>query len=56
MIRKNIKEYGPNFKLSQQELNDDVEIGDVITTNQGLRIKCVGKTSTGEPIWDKCRF
>ena len=32
------------------------EVGDVVTTDQGMRIKCVGKTSTGEPIWDKCKF
>lgn len=56
MVRKNIKERRDCVRLSQQELNDDIEIGDVITTEQGLRIKCVGKTSTGESIWDKCRF
>ena len=54
MIRKNIKE--PAIRLTQQQFNEDVEIGDVITTDEGLRIKCVGKTFTGEPIWDKCRF
>jgi hypothetical protein len=57
MIRKNIKEHRePRARMSQRELNDDIEIGDVITTDEGLRIKCVGRTSNGEPIFDKCRF
>lgn len=57
MIRKNIKEHRePRVRMSQRELNDDIEIGDVITTDEGLRIKCVGRTSNGEPIFDKCRF
>ena len=57
MIRKNIKEHRePRVRLSQQELENDIEIGDVITTEEGLRIKCVGRTSNGEPIFDKCRF
>ena len=56
MVRKNIKEHRECVRLSLQELNEDIEIGDVVTTDQGLRIKCVGKTSTGEPIWDKCKF
>ena len=57
MIRKNIKERRePRVRMSQRDLNDDIEIGDVITTDEGLRIKCVGITSNGEPIFDKCRF
>lgn len=57
MIRKNIKERRePRVRMSQRVLNDDIEIGDVITTDEGLRIKCVGITSNGEPIFDKCRF
>ena len=57
MVRKNIKEHRePRARMTQRELNDDIEIGDVITTDEGLKIKCVGRTSTGEPIFDKCRF
>ena len=55
MLRKNLKEHREH-RVRIAQLDDDVEIGDVITTKEGMRIKCVGRTSNGEPIFDKCRF
>ena len=55
MVRKNIKEHR-DTRVRLAQLEDDVEIGDVIKTEDGMRLKCVGRTSTGETIFDKCRF
>ena len=37
--------------MTQEELNDAIEIGEVIETDKGEKLKCVGKEN-GEPLFE----
>lgn len=37
--------------MTQEELDNSIEIGDVIETDKGEKLKCVGKEN-GVPMWE----
>ena len=40
--------------MTQEELNNSIEVGDIIETDQGEMLKCVGKEN-GEPIFEEVK-
>ena len=38
--------------MTQEELENSIEVGDVIETNLGEKLKCVGKEN-GVPMWEQ---
>ena len=37
--------------ITQEELNDSIEIGEIIETDKGEKLRCVGKEK-GEPLFE----
>lgn len=37
--------------MTQEELFNSIEVGEIIETDQGEKLKCVGKEN-GEPFWE----
>ncbi len=37
--------------MTQEELNNSIEIGEIIETDKGEKLRCVGKEN-GEPLWE----
>ena len=37
--------------MTQEELNNSIEIGEVIETDKGEKLRCVGKEN-GEPVFE----
>ena len=38
--------------MTQEEFDESTEIGEVIETDQGEKLKCIGKDKDGTPLWD----
>ena len=51
MIRKPKFMNMEKVEMTQEELNAIIEIGDVIETDKGEKLKCVGK-KVGIPQWE----
>lgn len=37
--------------MTQEEMNASIEVGDIIETDKGEKLRCVGKEN-GEPLWE----
>ena len=43
--------YMEKVEMTQEELNASIEIGEVIETAEGEKLKCIGKEN-GAPQWE----
>ena len=51
MIRKPKFMNMENVEMTQEELNASIEIGEVIETDKGEKLRCIGKEN-GVPQWE----
>lgn len=41
--------------MTQEEFDESIEIGEIVETDQGEKLKCIGKDKDGTPFWDLVR-
>ena len=53
MIRKPKFMTMEKIEMTQEELNASIEIGEIIETAEGEKLKCIGKEN-GVPLFERC--